>query len=202
LRHAAPAIAPSRTGCRGSRARGREDDRIWTAVTDGYEGKKLDAPHDVVVANDGAIWFTDPGDRILGPYAVHKAEVELPINVYRLDPQTGNATAAVDGMRRPSGLCSSPDEKKLYSVETGATEGPQSPADIDLRDLHQRRRHRSDLRQRLSTRTGPHPPGLRACLRSGSAISRRGAAGPTHDCFCMPGELQRGNPSRDGEIRA
>jgi len=92
-------------------------------VTDGYGGKKLNAPNDVVVANDGAIWFTDPGARILGPYAGHKAEVELPTNVYRLDPQTGNATVAVDGMRRPSGLCSSPDEKKLYSVGTPRDRG-------------------------------------------------------------------------------
>jgi gluconolactonase len=36
------------------------DGRI-TVLIDRFEGKPLNAPNDVVVASDGAVWFTDPG---------------------------------------------------------------------------------------------------------------------------------------------
>jgi len=32
-----------------------------TVLMDSYNGKKLNAPNDVVVGADGAVWFTDPG---------------------------------------------------------------------------------------------------------------------------------------------
>ena len=47
------------------------------------------------------------------------AELELPTNVYRLDPQTGKATVVADDFDMPNGLCFSPDESKLYIVDTG-----------------------------------------------------------------------------------
>ncbi len=61
------------------------DGRI-TVLIDSFQGKPLNAPNDVVVARDGAVWFTDPGYGIDGPYEGHKATAELPRNVYRLDP--------------------------------------------------------------------------------------------------------------------
>src|SRR4051794_26332722 len=73
-----------------------EPDGSITVLIDRYQGKRLNAPNDAVVASDGAIWFTDPGYGIDGPYEGHKDTVELPKNVYRLDPQTGNATVVVD----------------------------------------------------------------------------------------------------------
>ena len=66
--------------------RTEHDGRI-TVLIDRFEGKPLNAPNDVVVASDGAVWFTDPGYGIDGPYEGHKAEAELPRNVYRLDPR-------------------------------------------------------------------------------------------------------------------
>ena len=33
-------------------------------------------------------------------------------------------------MRRPNGICFSPDYKKVYVVDTGATDGPQYPANV------------------------------------------------------------------------
>jgi len=107
----------------------------WTVLIDRYNGKKLNAPNDAVVASDGAIWFTDPGYGILGPYEGHKDEFELPTNVYRLDPQTGKAEVVVDDFRRPNGLCLSPDEKRLYIIDTGATDGPQYPAHVRVFDV-------------------------------------------------------------------
>ena len=53
------------------------DGRI-TVLIDRFNGKTLNAPNDVVVDSDGAIWFTDPGYGIDGEYEGHKDEAELP----------------------------------------------------------------------------------------------------------------------------
>ena len=79
------------------------DGRI-TVLIDRFEGKPLNAPNDVVVASDGAVWFTDPGYGIDGPYEGHKAQPELPRNVYRLDPASGAASVVADDFVRPNGI--------------------------------------------------------------------------------------------------
>ncbi|WP_158929432.1 SMP-30/gluconolactonase/LRE family protein [Acidisphaera sp. S103] len=101
------------------------DGRI-TVLADGLEGKKLNAPNDITVASDGAIWFTDPGYGIDGEYEGHKDTFELPGNVYRLDPATGRLTVVADDFVRPNGIAFSPDEKVLYVVDTGITHGGPS----------------------------------------------------------------------------
>jgi gluconolactonase len=103
-----------------------EHDGSITVLMDSFQGKKLNAPNDVVVASDGAIWFTDPGYGIDGYYEGHKDTAELPRNVYRLDPNSGNATVVADDFTRPNGLAFSPDEKKLYIIDTGITHGGPS----------------------------------------------------------------------------
>ena len=82
----------------------------------------------MVVASDGAIWFTDPGYGIDGEYEGHAAERELPASVYRLDPKTGKAASVADDFARPNGLAFSPDETLLYVVDSGITHG--GPAHI------------------------------------------------------------------------
>lgn len=99
--------------------RTEHDGRI-TVLMDRFEGKRLNAPNDVVVASDGALWFTDPGYGILANYEGERSEFELPRNVYRLNPDTGVATVVADDFDRPNGLCFSPDEFRLYVVDTGA----------------------------------------------------------------------------------
>jgi gluconolactonase len=103
-----------------------EHDGTITVLMDNFNGKKLNAPNDVVVASDGAIWFTDPGYGIFGNYEGHKAELELPAQVYRLDPKTGRATVVVDSFDKPNGIALSPDEKKLYIIDSGITHGGRS----------------------------------------------------------------------------
>ena len=68
-----------------------EHDGTITVLMDRFEGKRLNAPNDVVVHPDGHIWFTDPGYGILMNYEGHKAEFELPTNVYRLNPHDGRS---------------------------------------------------------------------------------------------------------------
>jgi gluconolactonase len=112
------------------RVRRREYDGTWTVLCDSFEGKKLNAPNDAALLPDGSIYFTDPGYGIMGPYEGHKAEFELPTRVYRIDP-AGKVTIAAEGpMRRPNGICFSPDFKRCYVVDTGATDGPGNPANI------------------------------------------------------------------------
>ena len=119
------------------RVRRREYDGTWTILCDRFDGKKLNAPNDAAVHPDGSIYFTDPGYGIMGPYEGHKAEFELPASrIYRIDP-AGKVTVAAEGpMRRPNGLCFSPDFKKLYVADTGATDGSQYPANIVVFDVN------------------------------------------------------------------
>jgi gluconolactonase len=98
-----------------------EHDGAITVVMDRFEGKPLNSPNDVVVKSDGSIWFTDPPFGILGHYEGHPATPELPTNVYRVDGRTGRATVVTGDVSRPNGLCFSPDESRLYVVESGAT---------------------------------------------------------------------------------
>jgi gluconolactonase len=119
------------------RVRRREYDGMWTILCDSFEGKKLNAPNDAAVHADGAIWFTDPGYGILGPYEGHKAEFELPTRVYRIDGSTGKVTIISEGqLRRPNGICFSPDFKKVYVIDTGATDGPDHPANVLVFDVN------------------------------------------------------------------
>lgn len=95
-----------------------EYDGTITVICDHFEGKRLNSPNDVVVKSDGSIWFTDPPFGILSNYEGDKAEPELPMNVYRVDGKTRVTTVAADGINGPNGLAFSPDEKKLYIVES------------------------------------------------------------------------------------
>src|SRR3954449_3412788 len=97
-----------------------EYDGTVTVLMDNVECKPLNSPNDVVVKSDGSIWFTDPPFGILGNYEGVQAEPELPQNVYRIDGQTGAATVVAE-VRGPNGLAFSPDESKLYLVESRAT---------------------------------------------------------------------------------
>ncbi len=97
-----------------------EYDGTITVLAERFEGKRLTGPNDVVVKSDGSIWFSDNGAGIRGNYLGHKGEAELPFRVYRIDGRTGALTVAIDDMARPNGLAFSPDESKLYVVDTPA----------------------------------------------------------------------------------
>ncbi|MDB5896347.1 MAG: gluconolactonase, partial [Rhodoferax sp.] len=110
-------------GCEhgGRRVVRTEYDGSITVLMDRFDGKPLNSPNDVVVKSDGSVWFTDPPFGILGYYEGAPAPVELPTQVYRLDPATGHASVVAADVARPNGLCFSPDERRLYVVESGAT---------------------------------------------------------------------------------
>lgn len=110
-----------------------ERDGSISVLLDRFDGKRLNAPNDVVVAADGAVWFTDPGYGILSDYEGGLSELELPVRVYRIDAASGAATVVADDFVRPNGLAFSPDETLLYIVDSGITHG--GPAHIRVFDV-------------------------------------------------------------------
>lgn len=112
-----------------------EYDGSITVLADNFQGKKFNAPNDIVVHSDGAIWFTDPGYGIMSNYEGHKAAFELPTALYRLDPKTRELAVIVADLDKPNGLCFSPDEKLLYLVDTGTPKRPTDPHPIYFYDV-------------------------------------------------------------------
>ncbi|EHK65449.1 SMP-30/gluconolactonase/LRE family protein [Achromobacter arsenitoxydans] len=104
----------------GRRVVRTEYDGALTVLADGFDGKRLNSPNDVVVRRDGSVWFTDPTFGILNDYEGFKAAPELPTHVYRLDPASGRLQVVVDDIQNPNGLCFSPDETLLYVVDNGS----------------------------------------------------------------------------------
>jgi gluconolactonase len=120
----------------GRRVTRTELDGSITIIADKYNGKRLNSPNDAVVTSDGAIWFTDPVYGIGGYYEGVKAEPEQEKhNVYRVDPKSGDIKVVVDDFVEPNGIALSPDEKKLYVIDTGFTDGPNNPSHIRVFDL-------------------------------------------------------------------
>ncbi|MFB6230564.1 MAG: SMP-30/gluconolactonase/LRE family protein [Salinibacter sp.] len=77
-----------------------------------YQGKRLNSPNDLTVADDGTIYFTDP------PYGVEDENRELDFSgVYRLNPD-GSLSLLTKEFSRPNGIVLSPDESTLYVNDT------------------------------------------------------------------------------------
>ena len=105
-------------------------------IADAFEGKRLNSPNDVVVASDGAVWFTDPTYGIDSNAEGYAAQSEIgSSNVYRVHPATGEVTAQITDMVRPNGLAFSPDESWLFVSDTGVSHIEDGPRHIRVFDL-------------------------------------------------------------------
>jgi gluconolactonase len=87
------------------------DDLRVTTLVDNFEGKRLNAPNDLVYRSDGTLFFTDP------PYGLPRQdddpEKDLPFNgVFKL--VNGKADVIIKDLTRPNGIAFSPDERTLY----------------------------------------------------------------------------------------
>ena len=83
-----------------------------TAVAERIDGKRFNAPNDLVLDATGGIWFTDP--------AYGRAPEELEIGqeaVYWVSPDRTTVTRVADSLRRPNGIAFSPDGKTLYVAD-------------------------------------------------------------------------------------
>lgn len=115
-----------------------EADGSRTVLADRFQGHRLNSPNDVVVASDGAVWFTDPTYGIDTDAEGYPADSEIGAsNVYRVDPVSGEVAATITDMVRPNGLAFSLDESSLYVVDTGWThvrDGPRHMRRYDTAD--------------------------------------------------------------------
>ncbi|WP_321883320.1 SMP-30/gluconolactonase/LRE family protein [Paraburkholderia bannensis] len=111
-----------------------EYDGSITVLADRYDGKPLNSPNDVVVASDGAVWFTDPPFGLVSDYMGQISTPDLPANIYRVDPQSGVVECVMGDVEGPNGLAFSPDEQTLYVVASRAR-----PRTIVAFDVHERR---------------------------------------------------------------
>jgi gluconolactonase len=108
-----------------------EHDGTITIIADRFKGKRLNSPNDVVVADDGAIWFTDPTYGIDSDYEGACAPSEIgENNLYRVDAQSGVNTVMAADFVQPNGLAFSPDGKVLYVVDSGVTHKANGPRHI------------------------------------------------------------------------
>lgn len=108
-----------------------EHDGRVTVIADRFRGARLNSPNDVVVKSDGSIWFTDPDYGIIADYEGARADREQDgCHVYRVDPASGAVERVADDFDHPNGLAFSPDERWLYVVDSGFTEGSDRPRHI------------------------------------------------------------------------
>lgn len=87
-----------------------------------FEGRALNSPNDVVVCEDGTIWFTDPTYGIMSNYEGFRSLSEQSTNnVFKLDPETRQLEIVEDTLAQPNGLAFSTDFKKIYIADSGMT---------------------------------------------------------------------------------
>lgn len=111
-------------GSRWAPARVTRLDRVTSdreTLVDQWRGLPLNSPNDVVVAGDGAIWFTDPS---YGHLQGFRPQPMVGDYVYRHDPASGETAVAADGFDKPNGIAFSPDERVLYVTDSGANQEP------------------------------------------------------------------------------
>jgi gluconolactonase len=99
-------------------------------IVDSLRGLPLNSPNDIVVARDGAIWFTDPSYGFLQDFKPEPAHGDA---VYRYDPATGRLRIVASDFDKPNGLAFSPDGSMLYVGDSGAN---QEPGSFDPRRPH------------------------------------------------------------------
>ena len=93
-----------------------------TVLAGEFDGRLLNAPNDVVVRSDGAVFFTDPpfGVRLDdGEVAFYSVGMEqASCNVYRVTEDPRRPALVTSDIYRPNGLAFSPDEARLYVSDT------------------------------------------------------------------------------------
>jgi gluconolactonase len=82
-----------------------------TVLADGYAGKRLNSPNDLVYASDGTLYFTDPPFGLPGGFTDPKKE--LPFSgIFRA--RGGVVSLITPDLAGPNGIALSPDERHLY----------------------------------------------------------------------------------------
>ncbi|MEP1610786.1 MAG: isochorismatase family protein [Roseobacter sp.] len=88
-----------------------------------FEGKELNSPNDIVIGNDGSIYFTDPPYGRFPVFGVERPQDQGFQGVYRLPPghRPGDEPQLVVDrylFNKPNGLCFSPCQKWMWVNDT------------------------------------------------------------------------------------
>ena len=157
----------------GNRAIARLDlaTRRKTLIATHYQGRRFNSPNDLVLARNGAIYFTDPPYGLAG---IDQSPLkEQPHNgVYRLDPD-GRVTLIDAELSKPNGIALSPDGRTLYVSNSDPTRAIWMAYRLDARGEVTGRRVFADA---TAQATGEFPG-----LPDGMAVDRAGnlfATGP------------------------
>ena len=81
-------------------------------LADSFQGKKFNAPNDIVVRRDGHVFFTDPAFGSAGD----RRELDF-YGVWHISPK-GELDVAAKWQTRPNGVTLSPDGKLLYVADS------------------------------------------------------------------------------------
>ena len=89
-----------------------KDGKERRVIADKHDGKRFNAPNDLVIDKAGGVYFTDPSFRAPMPLPQGKT------CVYYADG-SGKVTRLIDDLPNPNGVLLSPDEKTLYVFPSG-----------------------------------------------------------------------------------
>lgn len=144
----------------GSRAIARLDlaTRRKTFLATTFERRRFNSPNDLVLARNGAIYFTDP------PYGLAGLDdsplKEQPVNgVYRLDPD-GRVTLIDGELSFPNGIILSPDGRTLYVANSDPGRAIWVAYRLDLRGNVASRRVLADVTSEVSRERPGLPDGM------------------------------------------
>jgi len=82
-------------------------------LVDNFNGRRFNAPNDIVVRSDGNIYFSDP------EYGIYIGNREIPQQgLYLFNPFKKKIDLLVEDFVQPNGLAFSPDHKRLYVIDS------------------------------------------------------------------------------------
>ena len=85
------------------------DGKTVRPLAETYQGKRFNAPNDLVIDRQGGVYFTDP--HFLAPQPLP----QVVSGVYYISPKL-EVTRLIDNLQAPNGVILSPDEKTLYVI--------------------------------------------------------------------------------------
>jgi len=91
------------------------DGKSRRVLADSYDGKRFNAPNDLVIDKQGGVYFTDPAFNAPRPLPQGKT------CVYYI-ASDGKVSRLIDDLPNPNGVLLSPDEKTLYVIPSGQAE--------------------------------------------------------------------------------